>query len=321
MTESIDTHSSDKASITVDHWNEHMLWSRTADRLKTQRARARNAVLFLTSFGAAGQTLVATATFLGSWKLAAGIVSAGALALTPLITRYFLTAEATQNWLRARSVSEGIKSELFSFWANAGAYACENQQERLNALTGRVQKIREWGKNLKFEVARTPRSNELTPAIDSAYKYVELRVREQIENYYRPKAKINADLAARYRLFEIIFSIAAALLGAAATVLDNSSASGLGSWVAVLTTIAGGVAAHAAAGRFDFQASTFLATATELNDLVHAWQAAGRPEKGEEWSEFVRNCEAVISAENRGWMAKLDAADSGASEPKKNDKP
>jgi hypothetical protein len=321
MTEQSDDQNSNVTLITFEYWNAHLNWSKTADRLKARRTYARNTVLFLTIIGAAGQTLVATATFLGSWKLIAGIVSAGALALTPLITQYFLTAEATQNWLRARSVSEGIKSELFSFWAKAGIYACENERERLSALIEKIKKIRGWGKNLEFEVARTPPSKEEIPAIDSANKYVELRVKEQIKEYYQPKAQMNAKFAANYRLFEFFLGIAAAILGAAATVLDNSSASGLGSWVAVLTTIAGGVAAHAAVGRFDFQASTFHATATELNDLVHAWQAAGRPEKGEEWSEFVRNCEAVISAENRGWMAKLDAADSGASASKKNDKP
>jgi hypothetical protein len=30
------------------------------------------------------------------------------------------------------------------------------------------------------------------------------------------------------------------------------------------------------------------------------------PTDTKDWSEFVRTCEDVIAAENRGWMAKLD---------------
>jgi hypothetical protein len=74
----------------------------------------------------------------------------------------------------------------------------------------------------------------------------------------------------------------------------------------VLTTIGGSIATHAAAGRYDFQAATYYATARQLLDLAIGWEAGGKAAPSKEWSEFVRGCEEAISAENRGWMAKLD---------------
>jgi hypothetical protein len=75
----------------------------------------------------------------------------------------------------------------------------------------------------------------------------------------------------------------------------------------VLTTTAGAVAAHAAASRYDLQATTFFATARQLEDLAHEWKASARDAPSKEWSDFVRACEEAISAENRAWMAKLDS--------------
>jgi hypothetical protein len=71
--------------------------------------------------------------------------------------------------------------------------------------------------------------------------------------------------------------------------------------VAVVTTIGGTIAAYAAGSRYEFQATTFHATARQLKDLLGDWAVGARP-----WSDFVRGCEDAISAENRGWMAKLD---------------
>jgi hypothetical protein len=133
--------------------------------------------------------------------------------------------------------------------------------------------------------------------------YLKARVEEQIERYYRPKARLNANRAEQFRWVETGLAAAAALLGAYASFSESAA---WGQWVAVLTTIGGSVSAHAAAGRYDFQATTFFATAKQLQDLTNGWRASGKPASSPEWSAFVRSCEEVISAENRGWMAKLD---------------
>src|SRR5262249_60107790 len=97
-------------SLTQSHWDEHVAWSVTAVRMKRTREGMRNLVLSSTVAGAALSTLAASVQSSPS-RTAAGIAGAAALALVPFFNKYFLSAEKTSNWLRARSVSEGIKSE------------------------------------------------------------------------------------------------------------------------------------------------------------------------------------------------------------------
>ena len=143
------------------------------------------------------------------------------------------------------------------------------------------------------------------PPLD-AEAYLKLRVYQQIDDYYRPKAKENAKLAARFRWASIAVAGLAAVLSALATFAQTAGSTSLGPWVAVLTTIGGSIATHAAAGRYDFQATTYFATARQLVDLARDWKASGKTAPSREWSGFVRDCEGAISAENRAWMAKLD---------------
>ncbi len=282
-----------------EQWDEHVAWSNVADGLKRQRTRARTWVLVLTIVGAALQTLAATVSS-HNLRLGAGLGGVVALALVPFITSYFLTADDTRKWLRARSISEGIKSEAFRFRASADPYA---GADALDLLRKKVREIAGWGKDMatiRARVTFTPRS---APPPLAADDYLRSRILEQIDGFYRPKAKLNAELAAWFRLLQIVLSGLAAVLGAVATFMGKNAS--LGSWVAVLTTIGGSFAAHAAAGRYEFQATTYYATARQLADLAEDW-GSGRPAPSPEWSQFVQACEEAISAENRGWMAKLD---------------
>lgn len=281
-------------------WDEHVAWSGTASHLKSRRGFWRNAVLTLTVLGAALQTTAAT---IPAAQLAAGLAGTVALALVPLMVRYFLTSEQTRKWLRARSVSEGIKSEIYRYRAGAEPYA---GSDALEVLRRKVKDIRTWGQDLELERAKIGSPTSPAPPGLDADAYLQRRVRQQVKDYYRPNAWKNARLAERYRWAEIALSALAAALGAVATFFGDPGSAKLGPWVAVLTTVGGSIAAHAAAGRYDFQATTFFATARQLEDLALEWEACGGKDSLREWSEFVRACEESISAENRGWMAKFD---------------
>jgi hypothetical protein len=283
-------------------WDEHVGWSQTADRLKSRLTFWRSVVLTLTVVGAALQTLAATVG-LSPIRLGAGAVGTVALVLVPFLTRYFLTAAETRKWLRARSVSEGIKSEVFTYLASAEPYVGPDALDRVRK---KVRDIREWGKNLDLERAKVGSPTAPAPPSLDVDAYLRSRVYQQVREYYRPKAQQNADHAEQFRRVEIAFAGLAAVLSAIVTFLGEPMSAQLGPWVAVLTTVGGSIAAHAAASRYDFQATTFFATARQLEDLAQDWQATGKSAPSKEWSEFVHACEEAISAENRGWMAKLD---------------
>jgi hypothetical protein len=287
-------------SVIQSLWDNHVAWSQTASALKSRRTLWRTVVFALTALGAILQTIAAT---MPAVKVAAGSVGTVALALVPFLARYFLTSEETSKWLRARSISEGIKSEIYSYRAGAEEYRGAGG---LEVLRQKVRNIQTWGKNIEAELAKVGSKTTPAPPSLDADDYLNRRIYQQINEYYRPNARRNAELAERFRWAEIALAGLAATLSAVATSLGEPGSAKLGPWVAVLTTIGGSIAAHAAASRYDFQATTFFATARQLDDLALDWQASGKPAPSKEWSEFVRACEEAISAENRGWMAKLD---------------
>lgn len=297
--------------VVQSHWDEHVGWSKTADRLKKRLVRARTVTLVLTIAGAALGTLAA-AQEVESLRTLFGITGTIALTLVPFIAHHFLTPEETRKWLRSRSVSEGIKSEVYAFRAGADQYA---GPDALQALKNKVREIRSYAQNLENDRAATPAASEPAPPVLPPADYLEQRVRSQINEYYRPKAAMNAARAIQFRWAEIILAGVAAVLSGVATYLgapDPQSADGsaftgeLASWVAVLTTIGTSIAAHAAASRYEIQATTFYATARQLQDLADDWATSGATAPSGEWSAFVRAFEQTISAENRAWMAKLD---------------
>ena len=239
-------------------WDEHVAWSKAASDLREQRSFWRTTVLVLTVSGATLQTIAAT---MPTFKLAAGGTGTVALALVPIFARYFLTSEQTAKWLRARSISEGIKSEIYTYCAGAEPYTGPDASE---TLLKKVRAIRQLGANLERERAKAGSPTKPAPTALDADGYISRRVRQQIDEYYRPAAKKNAELAERYRWIEIGFACLAAILSAIATLVSDLNSALIGPWVAVVTTIGGTIAAHAAANRYDFQATMFFATARQL---------------------------------------------------------
>jgi hypothetical protein len=287
-------------------WDEHVSWSRAADSLKARRTRWGVIVLVLTIVGAVFATLAGNLReSVNGIPVRVVVASAGtvALALVPFLSGSLLSPENTRKWLRARSVSEGIKSEIYTFCAGAEPY---NQDDAIGALRQKVHIIEDWAKDIERERVAVGSPSEPAPLSLDADSYLDSRVSQQVEHYYRPKAQRNAQLAARFQRLGITLAGLVAVLSAIATKYGSPGSAALGPWVAVLTTIGASIATYAAGSRYDFQATTFYATARQLLDLALTWKSSGKTAPSKEWSEFVRACEEAISAENRGWMAKLD---------------
>ncbi len=153
------------------HWNEHVAWSETANRLKASRDRYRSLVLVLTVTGAVLAT-IASGSAESTARTTAGLLGAVSLAVIPFLTKYFLSAETTRNWLRARSISEGIKSEVYLYQAGAEPYT-----GALAAATLRkkVRTIRDWGKSLELERAKNEVSQKPGPPPLDATSYITSR--------------------------------------------------------------------------------------------------------------------------------------------------
>ena len=255
----------------ADVWKERKIWSLTATQLKQSLTFWRGVVLLLTILGAFLETLAAQlhssqeelSTYIGA-------LGAVALVLIPIIRNAKLGTNQTRAWVKSRSVSEGLKTEIYLYLTGTEPY--NDPSNRDTELSKQRDEIVESAKRALLRhtaIARNQLANEnLTPPqpmnIDT---YIEKRVNQQIEQFYQPRALDLARQASRLKTAEFLTSIVAAALGVFPKFFNNSEQ--FSAWVAVVTTIGVAITAHLAAGRFDRLVDSYLATADRLKSLCN----------------------------------------------------
>jgi hypothetical protein len=279
--------------VVVHAWGLQRVWSQVAVGLKARIDRARNVGLVLGVLGAVLGVLavqVGGGAGAGRWLAVGAGVAVG---LVPLV-RGGASQEAVGAWTRARSVSEGLKSEVYAFLAGGSAYVDGERDQTLSARTGEIVTSVD---DLVGATAGIRPDGRPLPAVGDVDSYLVERVDGQVEGYYRPKAALYARRLGWLRRVEVT-------LGAASVVLAVLAGTGgvvaAGAWVAVVSTVAATVAAHAGAARYDHQIVEFERTAARLVQLRMSWQVQGRSP-----AELIDACEEVISIENQAWMARL----------------
>lgn len=203
-----------------------------------------------------------------------------------------------QAWIRLRSVSEALKTELYAFLAGVDPY---RGSAPATALLDRADAVTGSASDLIDRTAALTATDRPLPSVVDVESYVAVRVTGQIETYYRPQAALMARRVATARRVELGLAIVAAVLSAAAGAFAIEA---LSAWVAVVTTVAAAVTTHAAAGRYEYQQLEFSRTAAELEELVLRWSVAADERTTADEDAFVRRAEHVISVQNEAWMAK-----------------
>ncbi|OKI06084.1 hypothetical protein A6A06_38575 [Streptomyces sp. CB02923] len=275
-------------------WDRQSVWSQAADQAKRAIKRARTVALVLGVTGACAGTAAAQVM---AWSDEAGkalaFLAAVTVGLVPLATKR-AGPQQVRDWTRLRSLSEELKSEIYTYLAHVAPYRDANPQVLLDR-TERV--ITDTSDLVTRTLPFTPRPRAL-PAVTDVGSYLELRVASQIEGYYRPRAAQMSRRSAQVRRAELVLAATAVVLGGASGAYGSDWAT---AWVATVTTVVAAVTAHAAASRYAYQEVEFSRTATELESL-----AARRIEEADAATDdaFVEQCERVISAQNEGWMAK-----------------
>lgn len=293
--------------IVEEIWQQHMEWSVAADKFKSDISFWRSSVLVFAISGAFFAT-ISTQVPPGIAQQFMAWVGAVFLAVIPIVTPRKLSAKQTKDWIRARSISEGLKAELYTYFAQAGPYT-EPTNVPTETLRDRSREITQSADDLVKHLATIQVQAILPPDFSSPEDYLDRRVIDQI-NWYTNKARIHADKASRLRSIEFYLAIAAALLAAATGMWGEMLTLGgwsieIGVWVAVLTTIGGTLTAHIAAARYDHIVTSYSATAHQLRHLKMQWPPSGGGNApSSEWSDFIRQCEDTISKENESWMAK-----------------
>lgn len=288
------------SDLVEELWREQSLWSRTANRMRKHINRARVAALVAAVTAAVlGAAAGAVMSYSASWAAGAGrvlaVLAGLGVGVLPLLRPYW-SGDRLRDWTRVRSISEALKSDVYLWLARAGEYRGDDQAARLREET---DKVRADGADLLRYREGIVAEERPLPAVHDLASFFAVRVIGQVDGYYRRRARELQRLLRRFRGAGIALGAVGVVVGAVAAV---SSASSLGPWIAVITTVSTALAVHVAAGRYDFQLIEFLRTAERLDQLRRkAVSTADLSELG----ALAAEAEAVISVENEGWMAKL----------------
>jgi hypothetical protein len=282
--------------------NRQGVWSVTADNLKSNLNRVRWITFILSVLGALFAAIASQVTLeMPRFFLAIG--GALSLAVVSFLTGRLMGSERITTWVRARAASDALKREAFKFAAWAAPY--DETTHRVQRLNEEREKIERDVDDLLDQAAasgpgRTP-TTDITPD-----EYIRMRVRNQVEDFYEPRAEAYRRAALHLRRLEFGLSLAATIITAIVAVAGKDPI-GLGfdfiALTAVLTTLAGAILAHIEASRYEFFVTSYRAAARRLrNELASAVAPSTVPSM--EWSAFVTRCETIISEENSNWVAK-----------------
>jgi hypothetical protein len=279
-------------------WEQQRLWSQTANRLKNRIGQARLMALCL---AIATAILAVAAVQVTGWAPWAGRILAATGAITAgvgtIVQRRVGTTQVSA-WTRARSASEGVKSEVYQRLAGGRRYTSGNPDL---TLSQQVEKILKGVSELQRHTLRVTVTPKPLPKVHDVATYITNRVDDQITRYYRPRAHDYETRVRRLRLAGDVLGALAVVFGAVAAAFGITN---LAAWVPVVTTVGAALVAHIAANRYDHQIIEFLRTAAQLEYLRDNRVAEKMID-----STFVDACEDVISVENQGWMTRWTATD------------
>jgi hypothetical protein len=291
----------DNDSVLQTTWRLQNRWSQAADYEKRSIERARTWVLRLTT---AGAVLSTTSAQMSHWNAdvarVPAIIAAVGLATASVIGGR-ATRTAVRDWTRIRSVSEALKTEIYTYLAGVGRYRGDNRRE---LLQDQIDKIGADAGRLDDHIAGIAPQERPLPDVHDVPTYIEVRLNGQIDGYYRPKAKSYRTKVNRFRTAGIWLTGVAAVLAALTGFFPHA---GLSEWVAVVTTAGAAIAAHAAAQRYEYQQIEFARTGDQLERLRTRYEIGRHDTPADD--HFVEECERVISIQNEGWMAKLTRGD------------
>ncbi|WP_131770842.1 DUF4231 domain-containing protein [Candidatus Protofrankia californiensis] len=282
-------------------------WSAVAGKVKQRIRRGRRVTLGL---GVAGTVLVTAAGQVeGSAGRVLAALATAALASAPIVAGSFVSPNHTKTWTQLRSVSEGLKAEIYTYLAGVDPYQGP-QDERDRRLLERSEAIQQAADILPpaAPISGTSSSSRPWPEIDSLDSYVTHRVDDQID-YYEPQAAVAERRTARFQWAGLVASLAAAVLSAVEAATGSAT---ITAWAPAITMVGASVGSFAAASRYEDNARAYKQTAHRLRFLRDQWQLsapanASSAERARRDMAFVAGCEEAIAVENQAWMARWNA--------------
>jgi hypothetical protein len=230
-----------------------------------------------------------------------GFSSAAAIGLATYFGKELVNPYQEQRWIRSRSMAEALKSEIYLFRSNSPPYDTDKKPEKL--IENAVELLKKV-EDLPTEIISEEQKQKGLPTDDlTVDEYIQTRVNDQINNFYRPKSDELKQKMKRNKNIGLSLGVFAIVLGALG--LTGWTAG----WIAVIATIAASITAFAYAGRYQYLIISYQTTANKLERLRVLWESKGKVDNDTDArNKFIRECERVISIENSAWMVEIEMA-------------
>lgn len=280
-------------------WRRHREWSALADTTSRRLAGWRLVNLALVVLGALCGALATQADLLGpTTTVAIGIGGAVALAGAAFVQTHYLNADRVRDRVRARAVSESIKSLVYQRLLGVAPFDGPGPDRTLDEA---VAKLEAGVSSLAGSVLLVEVEPKPVPAVATVADYIALRAMPQ-RAFHFDKIAIHERLGGRWRAAELLATLSAALLSAVGGALPGTDVS---AWVGVATTIAAALAAHLAGTQHARIAARYGVTVAELDRIVDRFDpATASPAQA---AELVAGVERVLAAQNDTWISTLEA--------------
>jgi len=287
--------SADDASLVKWAWDQQSIWSKAADRLRQNLHWSRITALALTAAAAVLVTAAAQSRLPEGARDVFTWVTFTCASLAAL-SQMLIRTEKVHQRMRTRSVSESLKSAVYTYLAGVAPY---RGPDRDALFQKNIDAVLQNAADLYDRVIKVEPSSRSVPSVHDVDTYITARVEGQIRRYYRPKSVAMRRNAQFFRATEGALAVLAAGLSAAAGLEFKSWVV----WLPVITTISAAMAAEAAFQRYSVLAVEYARTAAELERLLRSRQTRTTHDAKAD-DEFVADAERVISQQNEAWMAR-----------------
>jgi hypothetical protein len=276
-------------------WNTYRGWGKLAGDLQSGTRRWNLAALYCVMAAAVFGAVASVAS--DSWSAGAAIAATVASAVGAFLGRQILGAGDEANWIQARAVAEGIKSECFRYAARAGVYAV-GDADAAKAFVNRTTEIAKQAIDKGLVAADNPvpdsgdRREPPVPLTIDWYK--KGRIQDQID-YYRDARVRNQKAAGALWWVAFAAGLAAVVFGAL-----GAWAKLFAPWIGAMTTVAAAIAAYGLIDRRKYLIASYAAMQSSLGQVLGLDE-----EVPMNLADLVATTEDLLDSEHKAWLPQM----------------
>ncbi len=230
--------------------------------------------------------------------------TSGGLSMLAVIATMILGEFATRRnwqsaWSRLRSLAESIKSECFLC-----AVGVDEDRRQPASLKIKVQSMIEQVKDLGYSQRLREFPGHGVFQSMTIDEYVQRRLTDQIDNFYRRREKEFDRKIAAARILLLALAALALVFGLLGLLGQSFFASAIG----LLSAVSAAIGVWIYSARLPYLSLSYGQTASTLQRMRRRWEIEGTSYGDAEIEAFVKDCESIISNENNEWriVAKIE---------------